>query len=631
MWKRFLLLIVLSALSVNGQTRDISLAQQCFDVGEGIAINYQAANVQNFDEVWIGIYNDNASINTQDLGNGILWLYLCGTQACNPFQFPAAGSVTFGANSNWSGSWPLPQGRYQAVLTAAANNRWRSISAPETFDVGCGGGTTPPSNGGGPEGISVSSTCVPTGSTIDVSFSGVSNANVFVGIYRSSLISNLQNLPGNGLVDWLWTCGNNSGCGNWPSTGTVQFGLNNGEYRAVISDASQLPFSALAATQTFEVGCNSGTPPPQTVPPTTLPPQTSVSLQTIQDARTDIENLINGNPLLRGKFLRLVFHDCVGGCDGKYTLLKKGKFRFFFALILIASCCYLGCVDMNHPDNAGLVMPINALQALEDEYESLGLSRTDLWMLSGVVAADVSVPDASFPFQWVGRRTCEDLNNNNCGFDFNGQRANCGRFGGPNRALCHGDTDGTRDIQTFMAREFGFDEEQTVAIMGAHSIGAMRDVNVGFQGLSGWDLTNDELDRGYFVELVGTNGDPVAGAPDWEQVLHPNGDLPNIPDRWQYESNSNGTPLTMLNSDIALVRNLVRGQNLNADGRVTCDFKGPNACSSNTPFLQFVQTYARDEDLFIDDFRDTLDLLIENGYRRVGGCGANSVCTLQAL
>ena len=45
---------------------------------------------------------------------------------------------------------------------------------------------------------------------------------------------------------------------------------------------------------------------------------------------------------------------------------------------------------MSNPDNRGLVMPINALEPLVDEYEPQGLSRTDMWMLSAVVASDVA-------------------------------------------------------------------------------------------------------------------------------------------------------------------------------------------------------------------------------------------------
>ena len=173
-----------------------------------------------------------------------------------------------------------------------------------------------------------------------------------------------------------------------------------------------------------------------------------------------------------------------------------------------------------------------------------------------------------------------------------------------------------------MRDEYGFNPQQTTAIMGAHSVGAMRDVNLGFDGRRGWDLTNNELDQGYFMRLFGNS------APDWRQVRRSNSGLPGIPPRFQFEATVNGISLTMLNSDIAMVRNLVEGQNLMPDGNVTCGFSGNNACSSNTPFMPFVQRYAQSRFLFLNDYRDALELMIENGYVRGRSCAADEVCVL---
>jgi hypothetical protein len=286
---------------------------------------------------------------------------------------------------------------------------------------------------------------------------------------------------------------------------------------------------------------------------------------------------------------------------------------------------------MANLDNRGLVSPINSLQPVVNTYESRGLSRTDIWMLSAVVASEVSDTrrGIGFPFQWVGRKTCEQVHGDDCGLDADGEPASCGPFTGPHRAICHGDTAGTSTIHQFMLDEFGFDAQQTAAIMGAHTVGAMRDVNLGFDGRSGWDLTNDVLDHGYFIELVGDEENEI---PEWEQVLHNNNDLDGIPSRWQYEATVDDTRLTMLNSDIALVRNLVEGENLEPDGRITCDFVGGNnECDRNTPFAPFMRRYADDIDDFLEDYREALDLMIDNGYARDSECQTNDVCELRSL
>ena len=63
------------------------------------------------------------------------------------------------------------------------------------------------------------------------------------------------------------------------------------------------------------------------------------------------------------KFLRLGFHDCVGGCDG--------------------------CVDLTNRDNTGLKEPIEAIYPIVDKFKE-SYSRADIWALATLVAADVS-------------------------------------------------------------------------------------------------------------------------------------------------------------------------------------------------------------------------------------------------
>ena len=59
----------------------------------------------------------------------------------------------------------------------------------------------------------------------------------------------------------------------------------------------------------------------------------------IAEVNTEV---VNGASVTMGpKFLRLAFHDCVGGCDG--------------------------CVDLQNPENNGLELPINTLQKLVEK------------------------------------------------------------------------------------------------------------------------------------------------------------------------------------------------------------------------------------------------------------------------
>ena len=92
---------------------------------------------------------------------------------------------------------------------------------------------------------------------------------------------------------------------------------------------------------------------------------------TINAAKNDIYNLINTNTLPRGKrhidhplnggFVRLAFHDCVGGCDG--------------------------CINHNNRDNGGLSRYTSLLNPICDKYIE-EMSRADCWMLAAVTAIE---------------------------------------------------------------------------------------------------------------------------------------------------------------------------------------------------------------------------------------------------
>jgi hypothetical protein len=283
-----------------------------------------------------------------------------------------------------------------------------------------------------------------------------------------------------------------------------------------------------------------------------------------------------------------------------------------------------GCVDFTNPDNAGLGVPLEAIGPIVDTYEPLGLSRTDIWMLAAVVSAAVLQPRETpidFPFQWIGRKTCEQLNNNNCGTTFLGDPAACTLARGPHREMCHGES-GTDTIMEFFRREFNFTGQKVAAIMGAHSIGKMRRRTLGFDSPAGWDLSDFQLDNGFHIELIGLKEDSFASLPNWKQVLVDNSDIADIPDRFQWEADVADTRLAMLNSDIAMVRQI-------SNGKSACTFMGTNRCADAKETIDHMMMYAWNRQVFLEDFREALLHMIENGYRRnLTACTGKTVCRL---
>jgi hypothetical protein len=283
---------------------------------------------------------------------------------------------------------------------------------------------------------------------------------------------------------------------------------------------------------------------------------------------------------------------------------------------------------MENPDNAGLFIPIDFLASIVERHEGGRLSRADIWMMAALVSSEVAEDriELGFPFQWVGRQNCEDLFDGDCGVDFNGDDARCGSTRGPHRELCHG-TSGTITVLEFFEDEFGFDAQQVVAIMGAHSVGRMRRQTLGFDGPDGWDLSNLRLDHGYYIELAGGPN----GIPNFELNMVDNSDLSDdIPDRPQWEVDINGSRLVMLHTDIALVRQLEEGDNLNADGTVTCDFldNNDNQCPDAVDTIDHVIRYSESREDFLSDYREALELMVANGYLMEGECPRGSVCEL---
>jgi hypothetical protein len=152
------------------------------------------------------------------------------------------------------------------------------------------------------------------------------------------------------------------------------------------------------------------------------------SAEAIDAAQAEILNIMQEEPRLGPKFVRLGFHDCVGGCDG--------------------------CVDMSNPDNAGLDPPIDALLFTVSFYQDQ-LTRADIWALAALTAAEAMQRNApgrmTYNFDYYGRESCPD------------------ERGGPDVQMPSNHIS-TGDLLDFFADQFDFDPTETVAIMGVHTL-----------------------------------------------------------------------------------------------------------------------------------------------------------------
>jgi hypothetical protein len=335
----------------------------------------------------------------------------------------------------------------------------------------------------------------------------------------------------------------------------------------------------------------------------------------IQDVRKKLEELVAQNPVLKPKFVRLGFHDCVGGCDG--------------------------CVDLGNPDNNGLNIPIDALESLVAEYERDGVTRADIWALAATVGVAKSQgPNEALPysFHWYGRTNCEDN-----GFTCPVSNPSCDPSRtGPDQALpsSHLTTSG---ILHFFFEEFGFSDRETAALMGVHSIGTASRQNSGFDGPNGWVFNNKVLSNGYYDMLIGglpdkplseTTFEELYHAPQWTQLAVDNSDLVEIPDQimWNHtkkidgpDDNRDPEMRIMLNSDIALVRDFSNHFDANT-GEVTCLFRSrrpadlDNLCPHAVQTFDYMAEFKFDNSLWLSEFRNVFQKMLVHGFDDSSGC-----------
>jgi hypothetical protein len=64
----------------------------------------------------------------------------------------------------------------------------------------------------------------------------------------------------------------------------------------------------------------------------------------------------------------------------------------------------------------------------------------------------------------------------------------------------------THELFTFFQKNFGFNQRQTVAIMGAHTLGVLQRKNSGINGPNGWVINKHRFDNEYYHHLIGGRG-----------------------------------------------------------------------------------------------------------------------------
>lgn len=272
----------------------------------------------------------------------------------------------------------------------------------------------------------------------------------------------------------------------------------------------------------------------------------------LKELTAEIDATINSESTLAANYVRLGFHDCVGGCDG--------------------------CIDMKNADNKGLEKSLDALEPICGKYKGTKITMADCIALAALRGAYLAQPDNSekreFVMEWIGRPTCEDMNE--VCKDENGNEVTCTTRRGPHREMPSSNLT-THDLLAWFKEHFDFGKKETVAIMGAHAIGTLSPSNSGFHGPLGWTFSN-VLDSGFYRSLLtgltkdiqqldlspmeeeksdGNNSSEALDFANWAQQCYDNSEF-GTPDKceWERGIDRTGVHVVMLNADMALAKDL---------------------------------------------------------------------------
>jgi len=307
------------------------------------------------------------------------------------------------------------------------------------------------------------------------------------------------------------------------------------------------------------------------------------SIETLTNLNTQIRNLLTNNPRFIGGFVRLSFHDCVGEgrCDG--------------------------CIDHTNHDNNGLKVYTDVLNELYSSVSS-SITRADLYAFAGIVAANFGSASRE-PF---------DVNRFKVG------RHDCSATGDETQSeepLPGNNMQNVAEIHQFFEGAFGLTLRESVAIMGAHSLGRMRTVNSGYEGA--WVRGAEDpniLDNKYYDEVV--------NAPWFLKVMPTDANK----HQWQINPPSLGVGnsataragTALLNSDAALAVNLFLNKETGAFQTGTeCVMCPPNrrnprganglpCCNEDTVGRPICVEYINSNGQWMRDFEDAFYKMIDN-------------------
>lgn len=320
-----------TSTSLPSTSVSFEVSAQSYALGQPIIVRFEN-HQRTLPDDFVAIYP--ASAPASRLGIGRVWNHLCNTKV-NPCVPPLVhGQVVFdNPDLAWAADgWPLTPGSYRAYLlrNVIVGGGWVVLQQSELFsvldDAAASIPTAPPTQ------QVVPTTSAPTPPMFPPSFSPISEAPFSSAPTAKPTKEPTKVTPA-------------------PTAKITALPSAQPTFRPTVAP-SRTPTLRPTKTPTFAPTFQSTTPPtfapttrptgPPTMAPTSPPTRTKETLAPISRgpsptsspgldpadnlnpvataeiaaAREEIESLIEADSDLAPKFLRLIFHDCLGGCDG---------------------------------------------------------------------------------------------------------------------------------------------------------------------------------------------------------------------------------------------------------------------------------------------------------------------------
>ena len=209
----------------------------------------------------------------------------------------------------------------------------------------------------------------------------------------------------------------------------------------------------------------------------------TITADTVSAAYDELQTFMKANSKYLGRMVRLSKYIQLSKNKGKFTTKNLNAISVFHDCV--SDACD-GCINTSQDANQGLSDVQEDFAEMFDTYNALGMSRADFWALASIAAAELgaikggtSLPELVFR---AGRVDCSESPDDSQEFEY------------PEADMDH-DT-----MFAYFESHFGYNANQTVALMGAHALGVMHRGTSGYSGT----FTNGavkKLNNQYFSDM----------------------------------------------------------------------------------------------------------------------------------